>query len=57
MFDQRLHVAPQAQKRKQGDFLNDGSGAKGRALLSDLPVATGCHNEVEAQVTDVLVHV
>lgn len=57
MLEQRLHVAPQAQKTKRWDFLNDESVAKRRALLSDFPVAAACHNEVtEAQVTDVFMH-
>lgn len=58
MLEQRLNVAPQAQKRKRWEFLNDRSVAKRRALLPDLPVATGCHHEAaEAQVTDVFMHV
>lgn len=44
-FVETVPVALQAQKRKWWDFLNDSGVAKGKVLLSDPPVATGCDIE------------
>lgn len=58
MLQLMLPTAHQAQKREQRDFLYHRSMEKGRALLSDLPVAIGSHNEAaEAQIPDVFMHV